>query len=638
MGALVFYGKLAPSLIGHLIPYALGVATLMGALSLLCSRFARPWRGAISVGFAGAALLGPYTFSVVDYAFGGAQISGLPHRELYMGAALFGLTLAFFACATFFLYRARSRPSFAIGGFAWLACFGLLLANHTILPNEYEVLHGLVSGVALVFAVHGGLEAARKVPERFQRARVTGSLALCLTAFGLSSTWVLRVSDVLAWPVFSESAGSRYLTVRFGASEDEAPEDPSTEKKLEKPKSGNTVENAARRKLRRGKPAPHIMVFSIDNLQADRVGAYGYSKNPTTPNIDRLAREGALFRRAYTHYPGTRIFMSSMLSGRRIPEMGPHYLPPQYQREALPRLLKKRNYHTLVMGVFELTAYRRFNPADYAIDTNLRRETQEEIRKSKTIPHTPLKVRFAEIDEHLAVAKDEEKPAFVWIHLLNPHRFRGSFVGSKDFPFGSSLDDKYDSTIAGTDAWLANLEDLIQKHFSGDGREVLWIIQADHGAGMTRETRRETGKTLFEDQVHVPLILKGAGIEPGVHDILVDSAVDMSATILDFAGISPPPSYDGVSLVPYLEGGATDDDFSDRLIPLREGALRGAVSENFKYIGNGNSHSLFDLSQDPLERHNLADENPSLLRQLRRRAKRELKRQEAAYKAAAKAP
>lgn len=648
MGGSRFYSQLAPTLIGHLIPYALGVAGALRALAFLTSRFQRPLVGIFTVGFTGAVLLGPYSWYVIDYAFGGAQISGLPHRELYMGVAFLGLTLVFGVLGALFLYRSRLRPSLLVGGFVWISCFVLLLANHLLLPNEYEVLHGLLSQVALVCAVHGGLEIGGTIAARGKRTSFTTYLALTLALGGLSSTWILSESEVLAWPIWSETAGSRYLTARWGDSESDELEGPKAEEKLEeekleKPKSGNSKENAARRKRRRLKPAPHIMVFSVDNLQADRVGAYGYTKNPTTPNIDRLAREGALFRRAYTLFPGTRIFMCSMLSGRRIPAMGAHYLPPQYQRESLPRMLKKRDYHTLVMGVFELTAYRKFDPDDYAIDTNLRRETQEEIRKSKTIPHTPLEVRFAEIDQHLAEAATQEKPAFVWIHLLNPHRFRGGFVGSQDFRFGSSLDDKYDSTIAGTDAWLANLEALVQKHFSEegrseDGREVLWVIQADHGAGMTRETRRETGKTLFEDQVHVPLVLSGAGIQPGAYDILVDSAVDLSATLLDFAGINPPPSYDGVSLVPYLEGRSSADDFSDRLIPLREGNLQGAVRGNFKYIGHGKSHSLFDLSQDPLERHNLADENPSLLRKLRRRAQRELKRQEVAIQAASEAP
>lgn len=538
------------------------------------------------------------------------------------------------AYLSFYLWRASAAPSFVVGGVLWLVSGGLLLTNHLVLPNEYEALHGFVSRIALLLAVHGGLEHAGALPWRRRLVSIRYHLAAALLLSGGLATWALSASELLAWPVWSETSGSRYLTERWGGDEDEEMQVEPSDEKLERPRISDTAVEAAHRRARRAKPAPHIMVFSIDNLQADRVGAYGYSKNPTTPNIDRLAREGAIFRRAYTLYPGTRIFMSSMLSGRRIPSMGRHYLPVAFQRESLTRMLKQRDYHTLVKGVFELTAYRDFDPTDYAIDTNLRRATTKEIRKSGTIPHIPLEERFAKIERHLREAAEQEKPAFVWIHLLGPHRFRGGFVGSRDYPFGPSLSDKYDSTIAGTEAWLVRLEELVQQHSLKDGRDVLWVIQSDHGAGMSRASRRESGKTLYEDQVHVPLIMSGAGIQPGVHDFLVDSAVDMSATLLDIVGITPPAAYDGVSLVPLLEGRARPQAFSDRLLPLREGETQGAILGDFKYIGHGKSHSLFDLARDPQERRNLADAQPRELKEIRRRARRELRRQETAFQAA----
>lgn len=634
LGFWSFTGQLAPCLVGNLIPYALVVACVLLGLRLLGARVRRRWLGIWGPSFGLTLLLSPYFFQVADFAFSGSQASTLPQRPLYVGSGFAALALGFWAYLALFIWRSFHSPSYWVSGVAWLLTLGLLTTSHLVLPNEYEALHALLARLALILAVHGGFEAARAFPSRRRVEKFRLPLSGSLLVFGLFSTWVLSTSEVLAWPIWSETAGSRYLTERWGSGEGEIVESMPSDEKWERPTLGDAVEEAAHRKARRVKRAPHIMVFSIDNLQADRVGAYGYAKNPTTPNIDRLARQGAIFRRAYTLYPGTRIFMCSMLSGRRIPAMGRHYLPEQFQRESLTRMLKQRDYHTLVKGVFELTAYRDFDPTDYAIDTNLHRETVKEIRESKTIPHIPLEKRFALIDEHFREAADQEKPVFLWIHLLGPHRFRGGFVGSEDFSFGSSLSDKYDSTIAGTEAWLAELEALVKEHLSPDGREVLWVIQSDHGAGMTRASRRETGKTLYEDQVRVPLILSGAGIEPGVHDILVDSAVDMSATLLDLVGITPPHGYDGVSLVPYLQGRADAHEFSDRLLPLREGESRGAVLGDFKYIGRGKSHSLFDLARDPRERRNLADTNPKKLKEVRRRALLELKRQETAFAAA----
>lgn len=634
LGMLSFFVQLAPCVVGNLIPYALIVGGALLGLTLLGahlkSRSLGVWGPSLSL----TLLLSPYFFHVAEFAFSGPQVSTLTYRQLYVVGASFALSLCFWAYLSLFVWQSLRAPSYWVGAGAWLLASGLLLTNQLVLPNEYEKLHAFVARFSLILAVHGGFELARRIWWRRPPPAPQLYLPLAVVLGSSVATWVLATSEVLAWPVWSETAGSRYLTERWGSADSEVFEALPTDQKWERPQLGDPATEARERKARRVTHAPHILVFSIDNLQADRVGAYGYSGNPTTPNIDRLARKGAIFRRAYTLYPGTRIFMCSMLSGRRIPAMGRHYLPPRFQKESLTRMLKQREYHTLVKGVFELTAYRDFDPEDYAIDTNLRRETVSEIRKSKTIPHIPLEERFVLIDQHLREAAEEDKPVFLWIHLLGPHRFRGGFVGSEDFPFGSSLSDKYDSTIAGTEAWLARLEALVKEHLAQDGREVLWVIQSDHGAGMSRASRRETGKTLYEDQVHVPLILSGAGIEPGVHDILVDSAVDMSATLLDLVGITPPPGYDGVSLVPFLHGRVGAPEFSDRLLPLREGDNHGAVLGDFKYIGRGKSHSLFDLTRDPRERNNLADAHPTKLKELRRRAGRELRRQEAAFAAA----
>jgi arylsulfatase A-like enzyme len=393
---------------------------------------------------------------------------------------------------------------------------------------------------------------------------------------------------------------------------------------------GDPNHEASMREMRRRKPAPHLIVFSIDNVQADRVGAYGYRKNPSTTNIDRLARQGVVFEHAYTLYPGTRVFMTSMLTGRRMPSFKQHQMPQEFQEESLPVMLKRRDYHTLVKGVFELTSSRRFDPDDYEIDTNLRRATAEEIRESGTIPHIPIEERFAQIEEHLREAQELKRPVLIWLHMLQPHRFRGKFVPTKGFDFGKSLDGLYDSAIAGPDALIVRLEKLLEKHLSDD-RETIWVIMSDHGTGMSRGNKQDTGKTLYNDHVHVPLIIKGGGITPGRLPGPIDSAVDISATLLDLAGIEPPPNYDGTSLVPLLERRSNPDVLADRFIALQSGSWRGAIQGRFKLIARKKSHSQYDLKADPQEKKNIADENPALVESMKERMEAEQKRMSQAY-------
>src|SRR5260221_6064991 len=62
-------------------------------------------------------------------------------------------------------------------------------------------------------------------------------------------------------------------------------------------------------------PRPNVLLITIDTLRADHLGCYGYGR-PTSPEIDRLAREGTLFENGWAHAPSTRYSMPALASGR----------------------------------------------------------------------------------------------------------------------------------------------------------------------------------------------------------------------------------------------------------------------------------------------------------------------------------
>src|SRR2546425_3685245 len=64
-----------------------------------------------------------------------------------------------------------------------------------------------------------------------------------------------------------------------------------------------------------GAPRPNVLLITIDTLRADHLGCYGYARG-TSPHIDRLAAQGALFERAYTTLPRTTQSVASILTGR----------------------------------------------------------------------------------------------------------------------------------------------------------------------------------------------------------------------------------------------------------------------------------------------------------------------------------
>ena len=106
----------------------------------------------------------------------------------------------------------------------------------------------------------------------------------------------------------------------------------------------------------------------------------------------------------------------------------------------------------------------------------------------------------------------------------------------------------------------------------------------------------------------------------------------MAASVLDMAGIAPPASYDGVSLVPLLVRGDVGSRMAGRVIPLLRGSWRGAVYGSYKLLRYNKSFSFFDSSSDPEEQRNVYASHKPLARKMWKVADAELERRLAAFK------
>ena len=93
----------------------------------------------------------------------------------------------------------------------------------------------------------------------------------------------------------------------------------------------------------------NVVLITIDTLRADHLGSYGY-RRPTSPRIDALARNGALFERAYTFWPKTRGSFVMMMTGRRPPVNGYSKTHPILVdfNPTLASILKGAGYETTV--------------------------------------------------------------------------------------------------------------------------------------------------------------------------------------------------------------------------------------------------------------------------------------------------
>ena len=138
---------------------------------------------------------------------------------------------------------------------------------------------------------------------------------------------------------------------------------------LHSPGSSEAGDKSGRPAEAAGPPAhinavPNVLLVSIDTCRADHLSCYGY-KRPTTPNIDAVAHEGAMFKTAMTPVPLTTPAHSSMFTGMYPPTHGVHL--NSYDRLAdanvtLAKILRGAGYHTAAfVGAFPLDPWFRLN-------------------------------------------------------------------------------------------------------------------------------------------------------------------------------------------------------------------------------------------------------------------------------------
>lgn len=341
-----------------------------------------------------------------------------------------------------------------------------------------------------------------------------------------------------------------------------------------------------------------VLLITVDALRADRLAAYGGTG--LTPAMDRLAREGVVFERAYTTTPHTSYAMSSLMTGK-------------YLREVFA-LSETEGEHATLADVVRRYGYRTaafYPPALFFVDsarfTRLR-DRQLGFEYARVMFSTAQE-RVTELAAYLEKA-DGEHPVLAWVHLFEPHE---PYEPAAEFHRGDSPQALYDGEVAQVDSAVAQLLALMKAHRK---TPPLVVLTADHGEEFQDHGGYRHGTTLFDEQVRVPLIVAAqGGIEPGTSVAATDN-VDVVPTILSALGMPRDARMRGDDLTPVLSG-------SDRGLGLRAfatvGKSRMASDSQYKLVCEvGRPCRLFDLVSDPGERRDVAADKGERARALRR--------------------
>jgi choline-sulfatase len=379
-------------------------------------------------------------------------------------------------------------------------------------------------------------------------------------------------------------------------------------------------------------PAPraarNLVLVTIDTLRADRLGAYG-STTVATPNLDRLAREGAVALHASAQVPLTRPSHVSLLTGLYPAEHGirDNVSPPL--RAGVPLLAEILQHRGFRTGAFVSSIVlskqsglaRGFDTYSDRFDIG-----DDDARFLNTIQKRG-DTTMAEAAAWLR--QPGSQPRFAWVHLYDPHD-----PYEPPEPYATRYAGRlYDGEVAWSDELIGRLDAVLAE--TGLRNDTLLVVTADHGEGLDEHGEAVHGFFVYETTLHVPLIVRGPRVRPGTRIEGVTRSIDVMPTVLDLLGLaSATPTVSGRSLAPALTGKALTDEptFAESLTPLIHygwSDLRALRDGKWKYI-LAPRPELYDLDRDPGELKNLADEDPKRARAYRSGIEQQLRLERAA--------
>ena len=377
------------------------------------------------------------------------------------------------------------------------------------------------------------------------------------------------------------------------------------------------------------KPAPNVVLITIDTLRADHVGCYGY-KQIKTPNIDGLAADGARFERAFAVVPVTLPSHTSMLTGTYPMLSGMHDFSGNKLSPLQPTLasvLKQAGYQTgAVVASAVLDSRFGLNQGfDFYYDhfdfSRLDESNLDEMERPGNVV-ADVTLDWLEKDW---LAKNSGKKFFLWMHLYDPH-----FPYHLPEPYSREYAAQpYDGEIAFADEQVGRLLRFLKE--KGIYQNTVIVLCGDHGESLGEHGEKTHGFFIYNATMHVPLIIRlpeNRLPENASARTIADpvSLVDLMPTVLGAVGLEVPSQVQGRSLLPQLRGKGDHDDqaASDRVlygetflprIHFNWSELRGSENTKYHFI-DAPRPDLYDLAKDPGEVHNLFTEKKAVAEEM----------------------
>lgn len=437
---------------------------------------------------------------------------------------------------------------------------------------------------------------------------------------------------------------------------------------------------------------PNIIFILIDALRARNLDCYGYNGH-TSPNIDFLVHDAVIFENAYSTINATDPSLPSILSGKLpknhgIRNHGKKITKKEIAKykniKTLPEILRTEGYSTLCIGWLGRWHKKGFDYYSGSLEkikmikkNHIKIKIIKKNHIYRKIPYFLIKLfgrTLTSIDNAICVTNraidiikrfsNKNNRFFIFIHYWDTHtpydpplKYIKKFeirertreltleeiyadIGNpnwrkylqycgKGAKYAEEIIQRYDASINFVDNEIGRLVDFLKKMEILN--DTIIIITSDHGESLTEHGIYFDHHGLYEESIHVPLIIRYPELPQNKKISGLVQHIDILPTILDILDIKVNDNFDGKSLLPLINGDQNkirDYIFVEENYTQKKRAIR---TEEFKYIYSpserdakchycdrihGGVEELYDLKKDPNELTNIIDQRPEIAESL----------------------
>jgi len=411
-----------------------------------------------------------------------------------------------------------------------------------------------------------------------------------------------------------------------------------------------------------------ILFYLVDTCRADHLSVNGYGRS-TTPFLEELAARGVRFENCFSQAPWTKPSVASILTSCYPTVTGMHQALGQLDNRftTLPEALKNAGWYTVgfsanpLMG--RLTNYnqgfRRFvdstsvipggNLSHYKTSGSAKALNQQVLPWIAQNAEWPYFLYVHSVDPHEEYAPAPEylklfndpdgEPEYrrEWQALLDLHATKIANYCTKEhfeqagvpvakfIDYGKGL---YDADIRANDDEIARLVAALREKKQLD--DMILVVTADHGEEFMEHGGTSHAVTLWNELIHVPLIVVAPGLLP--EGMVVKEPVqslDLYPTLIELVGVPQPDGLQGKSFAPLLRGEPGDgrpifsenhEMFGNEQSFFSQGTTLSVIRGPWKLILNLKSpanreqprRQLFRIDEDFAERRDRAAERPEI--------------------------